>query len=91
MGRIGQLIKDAGRRRVLSNAALYIVAASVVIQVAESAIETGVLRWPLRNVFDAAFLGFPVALIVSWFYDVTHRASVRGSGLCPSAFADLLI
>ncbi len=77
MGRIGQFFQDAGRRRVLSNAALYIVAAWVVIQVAESAIEAGVLRLPLRDIFVAAFLGFPVALILSWFYDVTRRGIVR--------------
>jgi TolB-like protein/Tfp pilus assembly protein PilF len=77
VGRIGQFIQDAGRRRVLSNAALYIVAAWVVIQVADLAIDAGVLRWPLRNVFVAAFLGFPIALILSWFYDVTRRGIVR--------------
>ena len=53
MGRIRQFIQDADRRRVLSNAALYIVAAWVVIQVADLAIDAGVLRWPLRNVFVA--------------------------------------
>jgi len=77
VGRIGQFIKDAGRRRVLPTVALYIVAAWVAIQVADLAIDAGVLRWPLRNVFVAAFLGFPVALILSWFYDVTRRGIVR--------------
>ncbi len=77
MGRIGQFMKDAGRRRVLSNAAIYIVAAWVAIQVADLAIDAGVLRWALRDVFVAAFLGFPVALIISWFYDVTRRGIVR--------------
>jgi tetratricopeptide (TPR) repeat protein len=62
---------------VLSNAALYIVAAWVVIQVADLAIDAGVIRWPLRDVFVAAFLGFPVALVLSWFYDVTRRGIVR--------------
>jgi TolB-like protein/Tfp pilus assembly protein PilF len=77
MGRIGQFIKDVGRRRVLPTVALYIVAAWVAIQVADLAIDAGVIRWPLRNVFIAAFLGFPVALIVSWFYDVTRQGVVR--------------
>ena len=84
MGRIGKFIKDAGRRRVLPNAVLYIVAAWVAIQVADLAIEAGVLRWALRNVFVAAFLGFPVALIISWFYDVTRKGVVR----TPPAGAD---
>ncbi len=77
MGRIGRFIKDAGRRRVLPTVALYIVAAWAAIQVADLAIDAGVLRWPLRNIFVAAFLGFPVALVLSWFYDVTRRGIVR--------------
>ncbi len=77
MGGIGKFIKDVRRRRVLSNAALYIVAAWVAIQVADLAIDAGVIRLPLRNVFVAAFLGFPVALILSWFYDITRRGIVR--------------
>jgi tetratricopeptide (TPR) repeat protein len=77
LGGIGKFIKDVRRRRVLSNAALYIVAAWVAIQVADLAIDAGVIRLPLRNVFVAAFLGFPVALILSWFYDITRRGIVR--------------
>ncbi len=77
MGRIKQFFKDVGRRRVLSNAALYIIAAWVAIQVADLAIEAGVIRWPLRNAFVAAFLGFPIALILGWFYDITRQGVVR--------------
>lgn len=77
MGKIGQFIQDARRRRVLPNAALYIVAAWVAIQVADLAIEAGFIRWALRDVFVAAFLGFPIALIVGWFYDITRRGIVR--------------
>ena len=84
MGGVGQFIKDVGRRRVLSNAALYIVAAWVAIQVAGMAIDAGMLRLALRDVFVAAFLGFPVALVVSWFYDLTRKGIVR----TPRADAD---
>ena len=55
MGRIGQFMSDARRRRVLPNAALYIVAAWVTIQVADLAIEAGLIRWSLRDFFLAAF------------------------------------
>ncbi len=77
MSTIGTFIRDVRRRRVLSNAALYIVAAWVAIQVADLAIDARVIRWPLRDVFVAAFLGFPVALNLSWFYDVTRHGIVR--------------
>jgi TolB-like protein/Tfp pilus assembly protein PilF len=84
MRRIGQFISDARRRRVLPNAALYIVAAWVTIQVADLAIEAGLINWSLRDVFFAAFLGFPVALAISWYYDITRHGLVR----TPPAGAD---
>ena len=84
MAGLAKLIKDVRRRRVLPNAALYIVAAWVAIQVADLAIDAGVIRWALRDVFAAAFLGFPVALIASWFCDITRRGVVR----TPPAGAD---
>lgn len=77
MSRTGTFIKDARRRRVLANAALYIVTAWVAIQVADLAIDAGVIRLALRDVFVTAFLGFPIALIVSWFYDFTRHGLVR--------------
>ena len=77
MGAIGNFVIELRRRRVLSNAALYVVAAWVTIQVASEAIDAGILRVPLRDVFVAAFLGFPIALIVSWFYDITRHGLVR--------------
>ena len=84
MGRFGKFIKDASRRRVFANAALYVVAAWVAIQVAGMAIDAGLLRLALRDVFVAAFLGFPAALVISWLYDFTRRGLVR----TPSVGAD---
>jgi tetratricopeptide (TPR) repeat protein len=75
--RIRRFISEVGRRRVLATTALYIVAAWVAIQVADLSIEAGLLHWPLRAVFVAAFLGFPIALIIAWFYDITRKGIVR--------------
>jgi len=77
MTAIPDFLTELRRRRVLSNAALYIVAAWVTIQVAGEAIDAGLIRVPQRDVFVAAFLGFPVALVVSWFYDMTRHGLVR--------------
>jgi hypothetical protein len=74
---IGVFITEIRRRRVLSTATLYIVAAWVAIQVADVAFDAGVLRLALRTVFVAAFLGFPIALVVGWYYDITRRRIVR--------------
>ena len=88
MGGTGRFVKDAGRRRVLATAVLYIVAAWVTIQVADLAIEAGVIRWALRDVFVAAFIGFPIALVVGWFYDVTRRGIVRTPPIAADASFD---
>ncbi len=84
MGAIRHLVTGLRRRRVLSNAALYIVATWVTIQVASEAIDAGILRIPLRDAFVAAFLVFPIALIVSWIYDISQRGLIR----TPPAAAD---
>jgi len=75
--KISKIVNEASRRRVLATTALYVVAAWATIQVADLAIEAGLLRWTLRNVFVATFLGFPVALVVAWFYDITRKGIVR--------------
>jgi len=56
---------------------LYIVAAWVAVQVADLAIEAGLIRWSLKDVFVAAFLGFPIALLTGWYYDITRHGIVR--------------
>jgi tetratricopeptide (TPR) repeat protein len=77
MSPIRIIADEIRRRRVLPTVAVYIVAAWVTIQVADVAIDAGVIDLPLRSVFVAAFVGFPIALIASWFYDVTRHGIVR--------------
>ena len=77
MNAIRQFATEVGRRRVLATMALYIVAAWATIQVADLAIEANLVGWTLRNVFVASFLGFPVALIIAWFYDITRKGIVK--------------
>ncbi len=65
--------------------ALYAIAAWGVIQVGDLAIEAGMLAGlTLRNLFILAIIGFPLVLIVGWFYDITRHGVVRtapeGSG-----------
>ena len=75
---MGRFFKELRRRHVFTVAVLYIVAAWVAIQVVDLAIEAGYLRgWSLRNAWNAAFVGFPLALIVGWFYDISRKGIVR--------------
>jgi TolB-like protein len=66
------LFTELKRRNVLRMAALYIVAAWLVMQVAEVLIGLGVL--PGRAgfwVFVVLAFGFPIALVFSWLFEIT--------------------
>jgi TolB-like protein/Tfp pilus assembly protein PilF len=63
---------------VLRLAALYIVGAWVVLQVADLAFESwDIASSALRYVWLGAILGFPIALIFGWRYDITTKGLVR--------------
>jgi TolB-like protein/thioredoxin-like negative regulator of GroEL len=84
----GQLIGELQRRRVLRTAALYIVGAWLALQVADVVFPAlGISEKALRFVLFGAVLGFPVALVFGWFYDIgthgirrTKAADVDASG-----------
>ena len=66
------------RRRVYRLAGLYIVGAWVVIEVASVFFPAwGIPDAALRYLFIAAAACFPVALIFSWYYDITASGIVR--------------
>lgn len=72
MGRLARFVAEARRRRVFRSGGMYIVAAWVLIQVADLALES--LELPaglLRYFWLAAFVGLPLALIFSWYYEVS--------------------
>jgi adenylate cyclase len=60
------------RRKVFRVAGVYLVAAWLVIQVADAVFEPmGLPAWSLRLVIVLAALGFPVACALAWAFDVT--------------------
>jgi hypothetical protein len=66
------------RRNVFRMAALYLVAGWVLLQVAD--VLAGVLGlpdWTLRLVAFLLLLGFPLALIFSWVYELTPEGLKR--------------
>jgi TolB-like protein len=84
----GRLIGELQRRRVFRTAALYIVGAWLAMQVADVVFPAlGISESALRFVLVGAVLGFPVALVFGWFYDIgahgirrTKAADVDASG-----------
>src|SRR5215510_9871473 len=60
------------RRKVYRVAAAYIVAAGFLIQIASAAFPAWELpNWTLRLVIAVLLIGFPIALILAWAYDIT--------------------
>jgi len=78
MKRLWQFVRELRRRRVFRVAGIYVVAAWVAVQVAsESFPGLQVPDVAIRYVWIAAFLGFPLALVFGWRYDITTQGVVR--------------
>jgi TolB-like protein/Tfp pilus assembly protein PilF len=66
--------EEVRRRKVYRVAAAYIIAAGGIIQLASAAFPAWELpNWSLRLVIVALLMGFPVALILAWVYDITSQ------------------
>jgi TolB-like protein/Tfp pilus assembly protein PilF len=66
--------QELQRRKVYRVAAAYIIAAGFIIQIGSAVIPAWELpNWTLRLVIVLLLVGFPVALILAWAYDVTPQ------------------
>jgi TolB-like protein/Tfp pilus assembly protein PilF len=66
--------EEVQRRKVYRVAAAYVIAAGGIIQLASAAFPAWELpNWALRLVIVFLLIGFPVALILAWAFDVTPQ------------------
>ena len=66
------LVSELRRRNVLRMVVLYVVAAWLIMQVAEVIIGLADLpNWIGLSILGLLAIGFPIALIFSWFYEIT--------------------
>ena len=66
--------EELQRRKVYRVAAAYIVAAGFLIQMASATFPAWDLpNWSLRLVITLLLIGFPIALILAWAYDITAQ------------------
>ena len=73
------------RRKVYRVAAAYIVVAGFLIQIASAAFPAWELpSWSLRLVIALLLIGFPIALILAWAYDVTPQG-IQATARVPGA------
>jgi TolB-like protein/Tfp pilus assembly protein PilF len=78
MNIVGDFFHELRRRKVFQSAVFYIVGAWVALQVADLAFPgLGIPEQAIRHVWIGAFVGFPLALIFAWRYQVTNQGIVR--------------
>src|SRR5438309_2577538 len=66
--------EELQRRKVYRVAAAYIIAAGFIIQIGSAVFPAWELpNWTLRFVVVLLLIGFPIALILGWAYDVTPQ------------------
>src|SRR6476660_1132986 len=66
--------EELQRRKVYRVAAAYVVAAGFLIQIASAAFPAWELpNWTLRLVVVLLLIGFPIAVILAWAYDITPQ------------------
>ena len=80
-----RLFAELQRRNVTRVAMLYVVAAWLMLQVADVGISTlGLPEWSGRLVLLLLGLGFPVALVFAWVYELTPEGIKREADVPPA-------
>src|SRR5256884_1891770 len=68
----GGFFEELQRRRVYRVAAAYVIAAGFIIQIGSAVLPAWELpNWTFRLVVVLLLIGFPIALILAWAFDVT--------------------
>ncbi|HEX7515688.1 MAG TPA: hypothetical protein VF345_00220 [Chthoniobacterales bacterium] len=66
--------EELQRRKVYRVAAAYVIAAGFIIQIGSAVLPAWELpNWTLRLVVVLLLIGFPIALILGWAYDITRQ------------------
>jgi len=74
------LFRELKRRNVFNVAMAYLIASWLLAQVADLLLEHyGAPVWTMKALLIALAAGFPVALLVSWIFEVTSRGVIAES------------
>jgi TolB-like protein len=81
---VKRILAELQRRNVTRMAILYVIAAWLVLQVADVGISVLDLpAWSGRLVFLLLALGFPIALVFAWLFELTPEGVKRESRVAP--------
>lgn len=73
-----KFLKELQRRKVYTIGVAYVIAGWLLLQVADTVLPIyDTPGWVLRTFTTLLFLGFPVALVVAWIYDLSNGKIVR--------------
>ena len=72
-----RFIRELRRREVFRTAGLYVGISWIVIEASSIVLPTfGAPDWTMQAVIIAAFVGFPIMLVLTWIYDITDEGVV---------------
>lgn len=78
-------LQQLQRRNVVRVGAAYIVLAWVAIQVSDTVMPAlGLPPWAVTLTIGVAMLGFPVALVIAWFFEITAVGTLRDKRRAPA-------
>jgi eukaryotic-like serine/threonine-protein kinase len=78
---IGRFFGELKRRRVLRVAVVYAIVGWIIIQVADTTFPyLDLPAWLVTAIIAVTILGFPIALVLSWAYDITPDGVQRADG-----------
>jgi len=90
--RFWQFWRELRRRRVPQAAGIYLAGSWLLLQVFDVAlIQIGLPQWIMALAVWLAFIGFPVALLVSWRYEITRDGIRHTAPAVSTSGADLSI
>ena len=69
-----RFIRELRRREVFRTAGLYVGVCWIIIEVSSVLLPTfEAPEWAMRAIIIAAFVGFPIMLVLAWIYDVSAK------------------
>ena len=90
MSESSQFLRELRQRKVFRTVALYVIAALVTLQIADLALPgLGIPEVAIRYVWVGTFLGFPLAVLFGWLYQITPQGIVRSAPLGADDAADI--
>ena len=73
-----EFLRELKRRKVYTIAVAYVVVTWILLQAAATVLPIyDIPGWVLKAFTTLLFLGFPLAVILAWVYDITSKGVVR--------------